>query len=716
MDLASSNMDFKIRCGVLLALAGAALCLPEQEQLLASQCDLQSWTEAAFLKLPCFERAEWGRGRSRTVELGPFSAPATDAFTHTLATWSSISELLDTVALRQWEAMQHFGWYKDPLLPVGVNHTFVSSRLTDLNDQVGVKPAFVQRVQLPPNATVFVWGDLHGSLHPFLRHLGMLRRLGALDARWALAPHVHLLFLGDYVDRGPYGIEVIATALRLKAANPGRVWMVRGNHEDAALNAQSTFAPELAGKYPAVPPAQRNKVFAWYHSLPQAIFLRQHGSQGAGPAQWVLACHGGIEPGYDPAPLLEAPVPLAHIQADTHAWLQQAHVEGVHCLFALVPGLLRAQWLRSLPPPLQRSIGQSLRNMLLKPQNSFGPLSDEWAHATGRASQHAAWPVPSNATTAVGVQGEVTHAAARAAHVPFSGILDDAQRQALLAAEQAGADAALKLGLWPAAPMNTGAFPVGFLWNDFYVDDTEAVLGYNRGRGLILGQPVTAHWLWANGVAGILRGHQHNNAPPAGPMLSRLKTHKGVYDNWDGSGMVYTFLSAAETAVLGYNSASVGVLRLGGGATSDAAVFAGDSEACAGSVARSNPLEPPNEHREGQLPAGWRLWQCQSDVPAQRVQFQGGWKRATRPMADAPTLQESDTAVGSMRDAAHATCINGRLWQSVWWQPVLHSSQGSEATVGHACEMMPLPDTTPAEGWSHAQGWLPALQCDLMRG
>ncbi len=692
-------MQLKIRISLLLLSAALAQCLLEAELYPADKLNLDAWTEASFLRLPCFERAEWAHGSSRSLNVGPFSAPAEDAFSQTLATWDSIAQLLDDVSTQQRQIMQHFGWFHDPLLPRGVNHTWLSARLTDLRQQHSVKPPFVQRVELPANATVFVWGDLHGSLHPFLRHLGMLRRLGVLDAQWSLAAHVHLLFLGDYVDRGPYGIEVIATALRLKRANPGRVWMVRGNHEDAALNAQSTFAPELAGKYPNTPREQRNQVFAWYHTLPQAIFLGQRGAADSPPQQWVLACHGGIEPGYDPAPFLswKQPQPAATGHHDVQ-WLQHMQLSGVRTSFALIPGLLRAEWLRSLPAALQSGIGQSLANMLQQGRNSFGPLAGEWVHES---------------EAAVGADGQSLQPRESQGYPPFSTHLNDTEKALLFRFDQAAS--AGGFGLWPASPMSTGAFPVGFLWNDFYVDDAETVLGYNRGRGLILGRPVTQHWLQQNGVVGIFRGHQHNNAPAAGPMLSRLKTHRGIYDNWDGAGMVYTFLSAAETAVLGYNSASVGVLRMGGQLGDDEALFAGDRDAC-GKKPTHAPREPPNAHSAGQLPDSWRLWQCQSDLPVQRVQFGGGWKRASRPMGDAPTPAEAAAALGVMSTRADATCLQGRVWQSVWWQPVVRATADAEATVHHACEMLPLPDSLPASGWASADEWLPSLQCDLMRG
>jgi len=76
---------------------------------------------------------------------------------------------------------------------------------------------------LPDKGKLVVIGDLHGDIDT-LRWI--LRSSGALRNELAI-----MIFLGDYIDRGVYSPEVFYVVCKLKALYPGRVVLLRGNHE-----------------------------------------------------------------------------------------------------------------------------------------------------------------------------------------------------------------------------------------------------------------------------------------------------------------------------------------------------------------------------------------------------------------------------------------------------------------------------------------------------
>ncbi|MFB3779779.1 MAG: metallophosphoesterase, partial [Bryobacteraceae bacterium] len=157
---------------------------------------------------------------------------------------------------------------------------------------------FVQRTLVPPGTEVLIHGDLHGDIHSLVAWLEWLNQKGYLRNFEIARPDVYLVFLGDYTDRGLYGIEVLYTVLRLKVTNPDRVLLLRGNHEDVSLAARYGFIAEGRGKYG--PAFDLKHVMRLYDFLPAALYL--------GCETNVIQCnHGGMEPGFDPRPLLDAP-------------------------------------------------------------------------------------------------------------------------------------------------------------------------------------------------------------------------------------------------------------------------------------------------------------------------------------------------------------------------------------------------------------------------
>lgn len=109
---------------------------------------------------------------------------------------------------------------------------------------VGDKPA---RLLTPPRRhptlrrdnmanRTFAIGDIHGDLEPLRIVLGKLPALDKQDT---------VVFLGDYVDRGPNSKGVLEFLLALPSRIKARTVFLRGNHEDGWLKVSERGWPEF---------------------------------------------------------------------------------------------------------------------------------------------------------------------------------------------------------------------------------------------------------------------------------------------------------------------------------------------------------------------------------------------------------------------------------------------------------------------------------------
>jgi len=84
-------------------------------------------------------------------------------------------------------------------------------------------------IRLPAEQPIVFVGDTHGDLEASKR----------VFARFPACEHV-IVFLGDYVDRGPDSAGNLELLLRKKLAHPDRVLLLMGNHEGWAVE---SFSP-----------------------------------------------------------------------------------------------------------------------------------------------------------------------------------------------------------------------------------------------------------------------------------------------------------------------------------------------------------------------------------------------------------------------------------------------------------------------------------------
>jgi len=96
-----------------------------------------------------------------------------------------------------------------------------------------------QEPLLELEAPMTIVGDIHGQYHDLLR----LLEFGGFP------PETNYLFLGDYVDRGKNSLEVLILLLVYKNKFPDNFFMLRGNHECAAITRIYGFYDECKRRY-----------------------------------------------------------------------------------------------------------------------------------------------------------------------------------------------------------------------------------------------------------------------------------------------------------------------------------------------------------------------------------------------------------------------------------------------------------------------------------
>eukprot|EP00727_Mastigamoeba_balamuthi_P006106 m51a1_g2114 putative serine threonine-protein phosphatase with ef-hands 1 (425) ;mRNA; r:1653037-1655698 len=98
----------------------------------------------------------------------------------------------------------------------------------------------VMRVTIPREGKLVVVGDLHGQLTDLMT---IFEQYGYPDA------NNKYVFNGDFVDRGPHGLEILLVLYTLLMAKPDCVFLNRGNHEEKYICEGYDFKEQVTKKY-----------------------------------------------------------------------------------------------------------------------------------------------------------------------------------------------------------------------------------------------------------------------------------------------------------------------------------------------------------------------------------------------------------------------------------------------------------------------------------
>lgn len=146
-----------------------------------------------------------------------------------------------------------------------------------------VMPIFQQEdslVSVPFPARMY--GDIHGNLPDLVQ---FFNKYAWPDKRKGDILSMNYVFLGDFVDRGSFSVEVVTLLFSLKILYPTKVFLIRGNHEDRNMNYNYGFRKSCLDVFgPIDGPTVWERVNECFDYLPLAALV---GSE-------VLCIHGGI--------------------------------------------------------------------------------------------------------------------------------------------------------------------------------------------------------------------------------------------------------------------------------------------------------------------------------------------------------------------------------------------------------------------------------------
>ncbi|AAZ10947.1 serine/threonine protein phosphatase PP1, putative [Trypanosoma brucei brucei TREU927] len=168
----------------------------------------------------------------------------------------TIQRLVESI-LKDWQSAQEL-----------LDGQIISTILRLVRPILMAQPMLV-RLQAPIN----VCGDIHGQIGDLVE----IFRAGGMP------PATNYLFLGDYVDRGKHGTEVIVVLLGLKILYPDGMCVLRGNHESDSICRIYGFFDEVKRRFSVKLFKEFTDVF---NCLPIAALIDDI----------ALCMHGGLSP------------------------------------------------------------------------------------------------------------------------------------------------------------------------------------------------------------------------------------------------------------------------------------------------------------------------------------------------------------------------------------------------------------------------------------
>jgi len=241
---------------------------PEQHAMRGFHIDSRAVVaeEAQFQRCLSYEHHGATIARTGILPSGMFNLPREETDAKRIA----LHVLQQALPPAVWDIKPGAGFTMVDHLHLGVLCSHVSGII--------MREPIVTRVQAPCK----VFGDIHGQ---FGNLLDFFRLFGSPNHHTGDVTYVNYVFDGDFVDRGENSLEVITLLMALKTMYPKKITLIRGNHEDAEINANYGFRNECETRLPLLAGKKVwDAVNGMFDRLPLAAVIEDS----------IFVCHGGL--------------------------------------------------------------------------------------------------------------------------------------------------------------------------------------------------------------------------------------------------------------------------------------------------------------------------------------------------------------------------------------------------------------------------------------
>ena len=196
------------------------------------------------------------------------------------------------------DCVVHEGWKQDKHNKCNLvsYNDFNDILVNNFKNATSYNNPHIKKLIVNDNDKIIIIGDLHCNLKALCDILSDLYDKYILnDDMIFIKDNYHIVFLGDMIDRGYYGSEVLFLILLLKNKNNEKIHIIGGNHENESVYTRYGFSDELDNELGNELENEYdftniNKLFK---SFPCAIFVKFDNDD-----KFFQLCHGGIDKNY----------------------------------------------------------------------------------------------------------------------------------------------------------------------------------------------------------------------------------------------------------------------------------------------------------------------------------------------------------------------------------------------------------------------------------